>query len=417
MSPTTFADLGVSNAVCASLERRGITEPFPVQARVMADALAGRDVLVQSPTGSGKTFAFGIAIVDRLEADAAPHSALILVPTRELASQVAQEIAGIARARGLRVARAYGGASLREQIRYVAKAQIIVATPGRLGDLAGRGAVRLERVKILVLDEADRMLDMGFQPQVDEIVNRIPADRQTMFFSATLAGKILDVAKRYTRDARRHEDVTRPQETGPITHRFMPVTGDRVEALVDLLAGEAPRSLVFVRTRHGADRLAEKLKRAGIRTGVMHGDKTQSARERALGEFASGRVKALVATDVAARGIDIDDISHVINFDPPDDADTYTHRIGRTGRAGRPGTGITLVSPEHGRAVTILVEQLQLETEYEAEGLQLISRRNAAGGQGRPRQYRGPGHRPGGQRPRATPRSGAGRRDARPARD
>ena len=151
----------------------------------------------------------------------------------------------------------------------------------------------------------------------------------------------------------------------------MPVTGDRVEALVDLLAGEAPRSLVFVRTRHGADRLAEKLKRAGIRTGVMHGDKTQSARERALGEFASGRVKALVATDVAARGIDVEDVTHVINFDPPDDADTYTHRIGRTGRAGRPGTGITLVSPEHGRAVTILVEQLQLETEYEAEGLQL----------------------------------------------
>ncbi len=406
MSGSTFAALGVSDAVCASLARRGITEPFPVQARVMSDALAGRDVLVQSPTGSGKTLAFGIPLVERLSPDAPPHSALVLVPTRELASQVAQELAGIARARGLRVARAYGGASLREQVKYVAKAQIIVATPGRLGDLAGRGAVRLERIRMLVLDEADRMLDMGFQPQVDEIVKRIPTERHTMFFSATLGPKVLDVARRYTHDAQRHADTTRPQETGPITHRFLPVAGDRVDALIHLLSGEAERALVFVRTRHGADRLALKLKRAGIRAGVMHGDKTQSARERALGEFASGRVGALVATDVAARGIDIDDISHVINFDPPMDADTYTHRVGRTGRAGRPGTGITLVAPDQGRELTVLVEELKLVDEYQEGGLELDSRRPAP----QRRSNRGQRPRQGGQHPRASSRSGAGRR-------
>ena len=406
MSSTTFAALGVSDAVCASLARRGITEPFPVQARVMSDALAGHDVLVQSPTGSGKTLAFGIPLVERLAADAPPHSALILVPTRELAAQVARELAGVARARGLRVARAYGGASLREQVKYVARAQVIVATPGRLSDLAGRGAVRLERVRVLVLDEADRMLDMGFQPQVDDIVRRIPAERQTMFFSATLGAKVLDLARAYTRDALRHADATRPQETGPIEHRFLPVAGDRVAALVDLLTDEAGRALVFVRTKHGADRLADKLKRAGIRSGVMHGDKTQAARERALGAFATGRVRTLVATDVAARGIDIDDVTHVINFDPPDDADTYTHRIGRTGRAGRPGTGITLVAADHGRQLTAIVEELRLVDEYQAHGLELDSRRPAPAPR---RQHRGLRPRPGGQHPRAA-RNGARRR-------
>jgi superfamily II DNA/RNA helicase len=404
---TTFAALGVSDAVCASLARGGITEPFPIQARVMSDALQGRDVLVQSPTGSGKTLAFGIPLVERLAADAPPHSALILVPTRELAAQVARELAGIARVRGLRVARAYGGASLREQVKYVAKAQVIVATPGRLADLAGRGAVRLERVRVLVLDEADRMLDMGFQPQVDDIVRRIPADRQTMFFSATLGERVLGIARAYTRDAQRHADTTRPQETGPIEHRFLPVPGDRVAALVDLLTDEADRSLVFVRTKHGADRLADKLKRAGIRAGVMHGDKTQAARERALGAFATGKVRTLVATDVAARGIDIDDVTHVINFDPPDDADAYTHRVGRTGRAGRPGTGITLVAADHGRQLTPIVQELLLVDEYTAGGLELDTRRAAPAAR---RQHRGPQHRQGVQRPRGATRNGARRR-------
>ncbi len=374
MSSTTFAGLGVSDGVCAALARGGIIEPFPVQARVLADALAGRDVLVQSPTGSGKTLAFGIPLVDQLTPADPPHSALVLVPTRELATQVAQELQLIAHPRGLRVALAYGGTSIRDQVRRAAKAQIIVATPGRLDDLARRRAIRLDRVRLFVLDEADRMLDMGFQPQVDSIVEQMSDDRQTMFFSATLGRRVLDVARRYTRDAVQHEERSRPQETGPIEHQFLAVSGDRVEALVGIVGGEGARSLVFVRTKLGADRLAERLKGAGIRAGVMHGDKTQAARERALGDFASGRLHALVATDVAARGIDIDDISHVINFDPPDDADSYTHRVGRTGRAGRPGTGVTLVGPDQGRKLTLLVEALQLETEYEAGGLQLMSR-------------------------------------------
>jgi len=373
MSPSTFAELGVLPVVVEALARRDVIEPFPIQSRVLGDALAGRDVLVQSPTGSGKTLAFGIPLVQLLTPTDPPASALVLVPTRELASQVAQEIHHIARARGVRVARAYGGVSIANQARLIAGAQILVATPGRLEDLLCRRDVRLDRVRALVLDEADRMLDMGFLPQVEAILRRVPSARQTMLFSATLQGLVGSVAEAHTRDAVRIEAGSPPSDTGAIEHRFLPVTADgRFETLCDLLVeNREGRTLVFVRTRHGADRLVQRLKRAGLRAGVMHGSKTQSARERALAQFSSGELRALVATDVAARGIDVDDITHVINFDPPHDTDGYVHRVGRTGRAGKSGTGMTLVLAEDTARLTKLAEELQLEDAFEADGLVL----------------------------------------------
>jgi superfamily II DNA/RNA helicase len=373
MEHPSFAAFGVSPKVVETLAGRDVVEPFAVQRRVLSDALAGRDLLVQSPTGSGKTLAFGIPLVERIEPSAPPTTGLVLVPTRELAAQVAAEIAPIASARGLRVARAYGGVSVASQARLAGRAHILVATPGRLDDLVGRGDVRLERVQVLVLDEADRMLDMGFLPQVERLVARTPRSRQTMFFSATLDGACARAAAEWTRDPVRHREDERVEVSGPVEHRFVPVSAElRVDALVDLLVDQGDgRSLVFVRTRHGADRLVRKLARAGVRAGVMHGSKTQAARERALGEFAAGRIRTLVATDVAARGIDIADITHVVNFDPPADAAGYTHRVGRTGRAGRAGTGITLVSPEHGEVVSRVVAELELEDAYAAGGLVL----------------------------------------------
>jgi superfamily II DNA/RNA helicase len=373
MESPTFADLGVSKDVCSALAHKGITAPFPIQVAVVADAMSGRDVLVQSPTGSGKTLAFGLPVVERITPADGQAAALILVPTRELAAQVAEELFPIVRARGLRIARAYGGVSVRNQARFIANAHVLVATPGRLEDLVQRRDVRLDRVKVLVLDEADRMLDMGFQPAVDRIVALTPRSRQTMFFSATLVGRASEMAKAYTTDASAHAVAERVQEHGPIEHRFLAVTAhDKVEKLVELLVEDhRSRSLVFVRTRHGADRLVEKLKRDGVRAGVMHGAKTQAARERALDLFTNGRTPVLVATDVAARGIDVDDVARVINFDPPEDTESYVHRIGRTGRAGKAGIGITFVMPEHSKRLTALAEELQLEDAYEASGLEL----------------------------------------------
>ena len=373
MSDPTFASLGVSSVVVDALAQKGFATPFPIQSAVIGDALRGRDVLVQSPTGSGKTLAFGIPLVERIEPGHGQAAALVLVPTRELAAQVAEDLVPIARARGLRVARAYGGVSIRNQARFISAAQILVATPGRLEDLVSRRDVRLDRVKVLVLDEADRMLDMGFQPSVDRIVALTPRSRQTMFFSATLVGRASQMAASYTDNAVAHAVAQRVQDNRPVEHRFQSVTAHaKVDALVELLAEDlGTRSLVFVRTRHGADRLVEKLKRSGIKAGVMHGAKTQAARERALDQFASGRVPTLVATDVAARGIDVDDVARVINFDPPEDTEGYVHRIGRTGRAGREGLGITFVLPEHARRLTQLAQDLQLEDAYEASGLEL----------------------------------------------
>jgi superfamily II DNA/RNA helicase len=367
----SFLALGVSDAVASTLAARDIEAPFPIQALVMADALEGRDVLAKSRTGSGKTLAFSIPIVERIR-PTGRASALVLVPTRELAVQVTDDLRDIARAKGLTVASVYGGAKIGPQAERARRADVLIATPGRLEDLATRGSVKLDGVRILVLDEADRMLDMGFQPQVDRIVRRLPRQRQTMFFSATLDGAAGRLASAYTNDPARHEVATDGKTIEEVEHRFVAVDQpDKVDALVNLLPkGEARGlTLVFVRTKRGADRLVKRLRAKGIRAEAMHGDLAQAARERALSRFESGTTSVLVATDVAARGLDVEKIEHVINFDPPEDHRGYVHRVGRTGRAGRGGSGITLVTREQQGDVGRIARALDLHDEFDESGM------------------------------------------------
>ena len=365
-----FRALGVSDAVCAVLSESGIEAPFPVQSVAIPEALRGGDVLAKSPTGSGKTLAFAIPIVERLDPGSSAVGALVLVPTRELAVQVTEVFELVGRARRIRVASVYGGVPLRKQADTARGAQVIVATPGRLQDLIERKLLSIDDVQVLVLDEADRMLDMGFKPQVDRIVHRLPVKRQTMFFSATLDGEVGELARRYTRFPSRFEsELPEEHRSGDVDHRFVPVTAEnKVQTLVGLLPEEG-LALVFVRTKAGADRLVEKLRRHDVDAVAIHGDKAQAQRERALAHFDSGKVRTLVATDVAARGLDVDDITHVINFDPPEESSAYTHRVGRTGRAGRGGTGITLVLPEQQADVSRVARLQGHKERFEESGL------------------------------------------------
>jgi superfamily II DNA/RNA helicase len=361
--------------VCSALAARGIDTPFQIQALVIPEALRGGDILAKSPTGSGKTLAFAIPIVQN-GSDATPF-ALVLVPTRELCLQVTEELTGVS-GDNLRIASVYGGVPLKAQARAARVANVVVATPGRLQDLVDRGLVSLDKVRVLVLDEADRMLDMGFKPQVDRLVRLLSDNRQTMFFSATLDGEVGELARRYTHFPARFEgELPAERRSGEVDHRFVSVTADtKVPTLVDLLK-EKDRglALVFVRTKAGADRLVEKLRRHDVDAVAIHGDKGQAQRERALARFDAGKVTTLVATDVAARGLDVDDITHVINFDPPEEPNVYTHRVGRTGRAGRGGVGITLVLPEQ-QADVSRVARLQGQVDkFEAAGLKLAKPR------------------------------------------
>ena len=388
-----FAALGASRALVSALRERGITAPFPVQRLVVPDVLAGRDVLVKSPTGSGKTLAFALPLVDRIEAEDPRPSALVLVPTRELAGQIVEEVRPLAHARALSVVAVFGGAGIERQAKLVRRAHIVVATPGRLEDLIARGAVDLGRTRMLILDEADRMLDMGFRPPVDRIVARLPRRRQTLFFSATLEGEVDEIARAYTRDARRHEHRAPVERRGDVQHRFVSVTPDsKFDALVGALKEERRGlTLVFVRTKRGADRLVKRLRARDIEVAAMHGDKSQAQREKALARFRAGQVDTLVATDVAARGLDVEDITHVINFDPPADREGYVHRVGRTGRAGREGTGVTFMSPEQVPDVREIASRLSLEGEFGRAGLRRSSdpshgRRRRSGSSRRCRQ-------------------------------
>jgi len=369
----SFSALGVSTLVVRTLAERNIHTPFAVQSLVLEDALAGVDILAASPTGSGKTLAFGLPVVERTAPGGNRPGALVLVPTRELASQVVEDIRPHAGAKGLKIAAVYGGTSLGPQAKRAKQANILVATPGRLFDLIERGMVNLGAVLVLVLDEADRMLDMGFRPQVDRILKGVPENRQTMLFSATLDGAVADLARRYTSNAVRYTAAA-PAEAkqGEIEHHFVAVTPDtKLERLVEKLGDEdRGLALVFVRTKHGADKLARKLSRQhDVPTVVMHGNMSQNARERSLAQFESGRVSTLVATDVAARGLDVDDITHVINFDPPHGPDDYVHRVGRTGRAGRSGNGVTLVLPEQRTDMSKLASQLGHGKAFAASGM------------------------------------------------
>jgi ATP-dependent RNA helicase RhlE len=360
---STFADLGVSEAVAGALAERGIETPFTVQSMVVPDVLDGYDVLVKSPTGSGKTLAFGVPMADLVDPAGPRPSALVLAPTRELASQIVDELAGPMRSQGLRITAVYGGVGIHDQAKRAGRSHVLVATPGRLLDLIERDAVALDAVELLVLDEADRMLDMGFKPVVDRIVRMTPRDRQTLLFSATLEGEVGRIAAAYTHDARRHEVAPAPERIGHVEHRFHRVAHEaKVSALVHEL-GDPKRglTLVFVRTKRGADRLVKRLGRQNVEAVAMHGDKSQSQRERALARFESGRIDTLVATDVAARGIDVTGITHVINYDAPAAREDYVHRIGRTARAGASGVGITFVLDDQAREVAKLASELGLE--------------------------------------------------------
>jgi ATP-dependent RNA helicase RhlE len=371
MQTGSFPALGVSADVAQALAARDIIAPFSIQTAVVPEALRGGDILAKSPTGSGKTLAFGLPIIERIRPGDGTPSALVLVPTRELAAQVAEQLEPLAAVKGLSVATAYGGAPMGPQIKRVRGAHLLVATPGRLQDLVDRRAVKLDRVRILVLDEADRMLDMGFKPQVDRLMRTIPRGRQTMLFSATLDGEVGELARAYTRNPGRFQgELPAEHETGTVEHRFIPVTHEgKVDALIAELESAPGLTLVFVRTKRGADRLAGKLLRRGVNAVALHGDLTQKARERALARFDSGKATVLVATDVAARGLDLDDITHVVNFDPPEDSKGYVHRVGRTGRAGRDGQGVTLVTPEQQADVSRVAARLGHREQFERGGM------------------------------------------------
>ncbi len=372
MSSASFADLGVSSAAASALAERGFTTTFPIQSMVIPDVLEGHDVLVKSPTGSGKTLAFATPIADLIEADGRRPAALILAPTRELAAQIVEESRAVAHARALSITAVYGGVGIEPQARRAPRSHILVATPGRLLDLLDRRAITLDHVQVLVLDEADRMLDMGFRPVVERIVRLCPRDRQTLLFSATLDGEVGNLAAAYTRNARRHELATAPERRSDVEHRFVHVQHEaKLAHLVTELRKDRGLALVFVRTKRGADRLVKRLMHHDVAAVAMHGDRTQSQREKALARFESGHVDTLVATDVAARGIDVAGVTHVINFDAPEDREGYVHRVGRTGRAGATGTGITFVMSDQARDISRIAHDLGLRSEFDEMRLEI----------------------------------------------
>jgi superfamily II DNA/RNA helicase len=365
--PPTFADLGVPPTLCARLAELGITEPFPVQAATLPDALAGRDVCGKAPTGSGKTIAFGLPLLARVgQATSRRPKALVLVPTRELASQVEEQLTVLSAGSRTRVLAVYGGAGMQQQIRRLERGvEVVVATPGRLKDLLDRRSLRLDDVEIAVVDEADRMADMGLLPEVRRLLDQVRTDRQTLLFSATLDGDVDVLVRHYQRDPARHEAAS-IEEQGEVTHRFWSVPrADRIHVATAIVERAWP-AIVFSRTRHGADRLSKQLNRNGVRAAAIHGDRSQSQRERALEDFARGAVSVLVATDVAARGIHVDGVACVLQYDPPAADKDYVHRAGRTGRAGEPGTVITLVTPEKEKAVRTLQRELRRREPIEA---------------------------------------------------
>ena len=343
--PTTFDALGVAPDLVAALTERGITSAFPIQELTIADALAGRDVCGKAKTGSGKTLAFGLPVLQTVKtADSRRPRALILVPTRELATQVREELAPIGAARDLKVAAIYGGADIEKQIaKLKAGVEVVAATPGRMIDLIERKEVDLGDVNIVVIDEADRMADMGFMPQVEWILRHVPGDPQTLLFSATLDGVVQGLIDRYQTDPVRHEVASEGVTVANMTQRFLKVHQMDKVKVTAAISRSGSRTLVFSRTKRGADRMVEQLEAEGVNAAAIHGDLRQSQREKALADFIAGKLDILVATDVAARGIHVDDIDVVVHYDPPEDHKAYLHRSGHTARAGHGGLVVTLV--------------------------------------------------------------------------
>jgi superfamily II DNA/RNA helicase len=346
------------------MSRRGITEPTDIQAMTIPDGLAGKDVCGKAPTGSGKTIAFGLVLVSRLKrAKPAQPTGLVLVPTRELAQQVRSEIDLLDATRALRTTAVFGGAGYGPQVRQVGSASIVVATPGRLEDLLKRRDIDLRAVEIAVLDEADRMADMGFLPSVKKILDRLPAQRQVLLFSATLDGAVSQLIERYQRSPVTH-DASTPESEPDIEHIFEVIPKDKRLARTAALQNEFGQIILFCRTKHGSDRVARQLTAEGSYCAVIHGNRSQAQRERALQDFKRGKANVLVATDVAARGIHIDDVPCVVHWDPPDDPKDYVHRSGRTGRAGARGVVVSFVDPSQKRGVMRDMRSIGIEVHW-----------------------------------------------------
>ena len=372
---STFAQLGVPNDVIGALARRGITTPFPIQQATIAPAFAGRDLCGRAPTGSGKTLAFSIPLALRTPSGAPRRpSALVLVPTRELAAQVAAELRPLAESRGRSVGTFYGGTNLARDQRCLRRGvDIAIACPGRLADLVRRGDARLDSVRTVVIDEADRMADMGFLPEVTRLLDATPADRQTLLFSATLDGDVDVLIRRYQRDPIRHELATADEDNGDVRHFFWHAVSDERVEIARQIVGEVTSAIVFTRTKHRADKVARQLSRKGVRAAAIHGNRSQNQREKALLDFSKGRVSVLVATDVAARGIHVDDVSVVVHFDPPASGKDYVHRSGRTGRAGADGLVVTLVAPDKVGEVKGLQRALAMRQHVDALALDQLT--------------------------------------------
>src|SRR4051795_4273552 len=369
--PRDFAQLGLPAALVTTLARRGFTMPFAIQTRALPDALAGRDVLGRAQTGSGKTLAFGLPVIARLHAGDRPTPAsapraLILAPTRELANQVADELAPLAHALDLRVAAIYGGAPMGRQIDRLRRGvDVVVATPGRLQDLIDQKVATLAHIEVTVLDEADHMADLGFLPAVTKLLDLTPAAGQRMLFSATLDRGVDKLARRYLNEPAAHAVASSRAAVDTMDHRVFRVRPEEKVAVASAIAARPARSLFFVRTKHGADRLAKQLSRSGASAVAIHGNLNQNQRERALRAFTTGHSRVLVATDVAARGIHVDDVDLVVHFDPPNDHKDYLHRSGRTARAGATGTVLALVQPEQLRDVQRLHAAARVEASVE----------------------------------------------------
>ena len=381
-APVRFSDLGVSRPLSIALEKQGIDRPFPIQAATLPDCLAGRDVCGKAPTGSGKTLAFGLAIVSRLSARPATGPrpkrrqpfALVLVPTRELASQIEDVIRPLASVVGARVTSIYGGVGYGPQRAALRQGtDVLIACPGRLTDLLAQGALRLSHVDVVVIDEADRMADMGFLPAVRRLLDMTSASRQTLLFSATLDGPVDKLVRDYQRNPVFHEVASSAEDRGEVEHHFWRVEhADRAAVTADVVRAKGP-ALVFCRTKRGADRLSQRLGRSGLKSAAIHGDRSQAQRERALGAFRAGRLDVLVATDVAARGIHVDAVPLVVHYDPPADHTDYVHRSGRTGRAGADGLVVSLIGHEHVRGTRALRQTLGLRRDVSAPDIASLS--------------------------------------------
>jgi superfamily II DNA/RNA helicase len=367
----TWLELGVPKNIISGLVSRGIEAPFPVQEATLPDALAGNDICGKAPTGSGKTLAFGIAIAAKVtKSRPGRPTGLVLVPTRELAAQVAKEISLLCGGSDIRVSAVYGGAGYGPQVKAARASSIVVATPGRLEDLIKRRDLDLGAVAVAVIDEADRMADMGFMPAVKRIMRSVTTNRQTLLFSATLDGDIDLLIREFQNSPKRHAVAT-AENAGEIDHLFWNVSRDNRTKVLAEIATKYERAIVFCRTKHGSDRLAGNLESMGINTCVIHGNRSQAQREKALEQFRRGKATVMVATDVAARGIHIDAVPVVVHFDMPEDPKDYIHRSGRTGRAGMKGTVISLIDKSMRRTTTSLCRGMKFDVIYDEPNFDL----------------------------------------------